>query len=196
MRTRGLFSSLAMQSNLTLASLSIVFIKRFPRIFTLVTLTFLLDKNLFGQQITDRNTGHSYIEDEKLSEQIVFLTYDDQFNQALQLVDKMIKDKPNSIQWKYFRAMIYWRELMVLGWGPRSPQKNPVDRIGDELLSLKNIVDSVSSGSSENVNALFYKGAIYGYLGMYYAGIKDEPLKAIGVGKDGIDFHKKVIQLV
>ena len=137
---------------------------------------------------------NAYVENEKLTEQVIFLTYDDQFNEALQLVDKMIKNEPDSIQWRYFRVMIYWRELVIRGWGPNLNQ-DLADKIGDELLSLKRTADSISNSTSTSVKDLFFAGAIYGYVGMYYAGIKDEPLKAIGVGKDGIDCHKRVLQL-
>ena len=137
---------------------------------------------------------NAYVENEKLTEQVIFLTYDDQFNEALQLVDKMIKNEPDSIQWRYFRVMIYWRELVIRGWGPNLNQ-DLADKIGDELLSLKRTADSISNSTSTSVKDLFFAGAIYGYVSMYYAGIKDEPLKAIGVGKDGIDCHKRVLQL-
>ncbi len=204
MRAKDPFSSSGTESQLRMDSVyradqrrqsSVPVTKIFLPTFVLVLLTFFMGKDLFGQQNANRRVDHAYVENEKLTEQVIFLTYDDQFKKALELVDKMTKDEPNSIQWRYFRVMILWRELAVLGWGPRSRQKNLVDRIGDELFSLKKIVDSVSSGSSESVKTLFYKGAIYGYLGMYYSGIKDENLKAIGVGKDGIDCHKRVLQL-
>ena len=160
----------------------------------LVLLTFFTGRALFGQQNANRRVDYAYVENEKLTEQVIFLTYDDQFNEALQLVDKMIKNEPDSIQWRYFRVMIYWRELVIRGWGPNLNQ-DLADKIGDELLSLKRTADSISNSTSTSVKDLFFAGAIYGYVGMYYAGIKDEPLKAIGVGKDGIDCHKRVLQL-
>ena len=83
--------------------------------------------------------------------------------------------------------------MMVYG-SIGSRDSNLIKRIESELFALKETVDNAPDSLRQEPYYQFYVGAIYGYVGMYYSGIKGENLKAIGVGKDGINYHKKVLQ--
>ena len=102
---------------------------------------------------------------------------------------------PVSIQWKFLHAMILWRKMRILGWATGSIDGRLVNRVGDELFALKRMVDDGPDSLRSTPRHLFYAGAIYGYLGMYYDGILGQHLKAIGVGKDALDYHKRVLGL-
>lgn len=169
--------------------------KRLFHISIFWILTSIFSGGLFGQSRVQNARASVYIDDEELVKKVLFLTYDGKYSDALESVDVMIKKKPQSLQWNFFRVMILWRQIWVRSVATGYLDSNLVDEIDTTLGALKKSIDETPKSSQGNRYYLFYAGAIYGYLGIYYVGLKNENLKAINVGKDGLDYHKKLLQL-
>lgn len=169
--------------------------KRFYFIIVMWLATFFSSGELAGRQVASVAVPNVYVDSIETAKRVLFLTYSEQYNEALALVERMADENPSSIQWKYFHAIILWRKLRVQSWATGYHDEVLVNRIGNELLTLKKLIDEVPDSLRAKPYYLFYAGAIYGYLGMYYAGIREENLKAIKVGGDGLNYYKKILQI-
>lgn len=135
------------------------------------------------------------------ADHIIRLTYNRQFDEAIELVEKKKLDNPTSLQWKYFHAMILFRMSNYLSYQKSigyTKDQNQIFRLNknafDEFTEITQIGDKVIEKNPKDTVTLFYSGAAYGYLGLYFASI-GENMKAASEGKKGLDYHEKLIEL-
>lgn len=151
---------------------------------------------LFTTLFAQSNTPIKFVNDQ---EKVVYLTYNSQFDKAVELVNSYLKKDPNSLEWNYFNAMIKLRKLSFYAaynegftfteaekekfYNENIEELERVGKIGEELIK-KNPADTL---------AIFYTGAVYGFIGMYQAS-NNSYLKAVSSGKKGLNYHDELVE--
>jgi len=135
----------------------------------------------------------------KIIDKVIYLTYNCQFDNALKIVEKSQIENPISMQWKYFKGMIYYREWLFAKTFARHKDDIKqrdilLQKFFDEFGKVAVDCEEMLKNNSNDTTALFYCGASYGYMGIYYAK-KGELFKAATEGKKGIDLHEKLIKI-
>lgn len=133
-------------------------------------------------------------DDREIVHSIIQLTYNADYDSARKKLNMLKNGEINSLQIHYFKAMIIWRQDLILGSvvkhtdeTKRNFEKNLNLAIskGEKILQ-KNEKDSI---------ALFFTGAAYGSLAQYYARVNGSYFKAASLGKQGLDLHEKLLSL-
>ncbi|MBN1302675.1 MAG: tetratricopeptide repeat protein [Melioribacteraceae bacterium] len=137
---------------------------------------------------------------EKVINEIIRLTYNLQFDDAMKLTDSCGLKDTASLQWKYFKGVILLRRSKYMAYeisiGYKKDQsviQSLIDNAVSEFMEAAYIGEELVKKNPKDSLALFYTGAAYGYIGMYYAG-RRENFKAASVGKKGIEYHDSLIQ--
>ncbi|MEW5843515.1 MAG: hypothetical protein AB1775_09665 [Bacteroidota bacterium] len=141
-------------------------------------------------------------EEEKFSDKVIYLTFNSQFDEALNLADKMLAGNPSSLKWKYFHAIILFRNNLNKGYinslGISDKKDFNLEVVFkesiDELKKVAELGEDAINKNSKDTLAIFYTGAAYGYIGMYYAA-EGSFFKAMSEGKKGINLHDKLIKM-
>lgn len=131
---------------------------------------------------------------------ITFLTFNLQFDEALKILDKSTKEEPNSLQWKYYHAMVLFRKgenianyISVLNKKEAKTADSILEQSYNELVNVAHLGEKIIESNPNDTLALFFTGAAYGYIGMYHAD-KNEYFKAASEGKKGIEYYEKLIE--
>jgi len=128
--------------------------------------------------------------DKDLVDKLLQLTYNCQLKEAKIFVNQVLQKDSLSIEWNYFRAMVLLRSMSDNQGNKDEMEQfekavNKVIKIGEERLA-QNPNDSIG---------LFYTGAAYGYLAIFYIKKDGSTFKAAGTAKKGLEMHKKLISL-
>lgn len=134
-------------------------------------------------------------------QKVVFLAFNSQFDEAQKLTDSYLLENPNSLEWNYFKAMIRLKMLMtnsnLINFGLIDKDSFDKDKyIEESIKELEKVAEmgeNLLQKNPKDTLALFYTGAAYGYLGMYYAS-DNSYLSAITKGKKGVNLHDKLIE--
>lgn len=164
-----------------------------PQIFILLSL--LIPSILFSQKQLTKTF-------ENETQEVIRLTFNSEFDRALALCNEHLSVDPNSLEWKYFRAMIFFQQSIYLGnyinllesTNNESEAKLLLEKSFSELQEISQMGEDLIQKNPSDTLALFFTGAAYGYIGMYYAD-KDEIFTAASQGKKGIEYHEKLIKL-
>lgn len=133
--------------------------------------------------------------------QIIQLTYNLKFDSALTLVDIELQSYPSSLQWKFFHAMILFRESIYYSFQKSVgfiKNENEIIPLEDSSITeLKEIIEigkKIIKKNPGDTTALFYTGAAYGYIGInyvrngsYFAGASE--------GNKGLNYHDKLMKI-
>ncbi|KAF0153036.1 MAG: hypothetical protein FD143_476 [Ignavibacteria bacterium] len=159
-----------------------------------ISLFFILSGNIISQNIREylpRDTA----------DYVIKLTYNHLFDEAINLTQQLKSENPSSLQWKYFHAIILYRKSILLGYkvsigflSEKENLGNTLDLAFSEFSEIASVGDKLIINNQRDTTALFYTGAAYGYIGIYYAN-KGENFKAISEGKKGLDYFDRLIEL-
>jgi tetratricopeptide (TPR) repeat protein len=161
----------------------------------IILLSFLIPSILLSQKQVTKNF-------ENETQEVIKLTFNSQFDEAFKIADEHLSAEPQALTWKYFHAMILFRQaqyqIYLAGTYGREEYKTQAkkifDRSYDELIESARIGEKLIEKNPRDTVALFFTGAIYGYIGMYLT-IDGDMFKAASEGKKGMDYHEKLIKM-
>lgn len=161
----------------------------------IILLSLLISSILFSQTQLPKNF-------ENETQELIRLTFNSQFDEALKIADDHLSKEPQALTWKYFHAMILFRQALyqiyLAGTYGRDEYKTQAkelfDRSNDELIESARIGEKLIEKNPRDTVALFFTGAIYGYMGMYLT-IDGDMFKAASIGRKGMDYHEKLIKM-
>lgn len=133
------------------------------------------------------------------ADEVINLTYNCGFNGALKIIRDNLSANNNSLQWNYFEGMVLFKKSIYVRV---TAGTNEEKKISDELYSqsinsFNRVIKAGEKILAQNPNdtlALFFTGAAYDYIGMYYTK-KDELYTAAEEGKKGLDLHARLLKL-
>ncbi|MHB8930061.1 MAG: tetratricopeptide repeat protein [Melioribacteraceae bacterium] len=139
---------------------------------------------------------------ETTAHEVIRLTFNSQFDEAFKIVDEHLAKEPQALTWKYFHAMILFRQaeyqIYIADSYGRSEYKTQAKELLNssyvELIELAKIGDKLIEKNPRDTVALFYTGAVYGYIGMYLANQGDN-FKAASMGRKGMDYHEQLMKM-
>ncbi len=145
--------------------------------------------------ITTSNQIYCQNDNKEIVYSIIQFTYNADYDSAGKRIHQIKNESQNpniSLQLNYFEAMILWRKHLILGRAVTQNEKTKKDF--EEKLNF--VIDEGKKALHKNEKdsiALFITGAAYGSLAQYYARVKGSYFKAAGLGKEGLDYHEKVL---
>jgi len=141
--------------------------------------------------ITSQVHGNMLKDDLHISvlDSVVTLTHDCQFDEALSRIEVCLNANPSSLELRLMRAVIFWHELLSYGFKEDIEASFTIEV--NKLIADGN---KIINKDANNIDALFYVGAAYGYLGQYHAA-KQKLFPAAKFGKKGINYLNRVIKL-
>lgn len=139
---------------------------------------------------------------ENQAQELIRLTFNSQFDEAFKIADEHLSKEPQSLTWKYFHAMILFRQaehqIYLAGtYGMddyKTKAKELFNRSNEELIESARIGEKLIEKNPRDTVALFFTGAIYGYIGMYLT-IDGSLFKAASEGKKGMEYHEKLMKM-
>jgi tetratricopeptide (TPR) repeat protein len=143
--------------------------------------------------------SQKYNQSEKSLDDAINMTYNCRFEDALNIVnDELLRD-PNSLQWLYFKGMIYYRKWLLkttFSRGEEDRKKSEIllNDFFDQFFKVSADCEEILKNNPNDTTALFYGGAAYGYIGIYHVK-KGEPFKAASEGKKGLNFHETLLKI-
>jgi tetratricopeptide (TPR) repeat protein len=161
----------------------------------IILLSFLIPSILFSQKQLPKTF-------ENETQELIRLTFNSQFDEAFKIADEHLSKEPQALAWKYFHAMILFRQALyqtyLAGTYGREDYKTKAkelfDRSNDELIESARIGEKLIEKNPRDTVALFFTGAVYGYMGMYLT-IDGDMFKAASIGRKGMDYHEKLINI-
>lgn len=132
-------------------------------------------------------------EDSATEEQVIALTYNCEFADALKLADRLDSSCTRSIRRDFFCAMVNWREYRFKGTAmirDTSLEKEFRRKMTDVVRAG----DAMLSDDRDNPVALFYTGAGLGYLGELDA-MSGNYFKAAGEGSKALSYHRRLLSI-
>ena len=116
------------------------------------------------------------------------LVYDTKFDEANKIFDEMIKMKPDNALGYLLKSRSY---LLRLAFGTNDDEY--IEKFEKTSFQAAKIAEEMLDKNKNDVDALFYLGGIYGYLGYYY-GSQKSYFKAIRYGRKGVNYLEKAIE--
>jgi tetratricopeptide (TPR) repeat protein len=161
----------------------------------IILLSFLISSILFSQKQSSKNF-------ESDAQELIRLTFNSQFDEAFKIADEHLSKEPQALTWKYFHAMILFRQaqyqIYLAGTYGREEYKTQAKELFDksnaELMESARIGEKLIEKDPRDTVALFFTGAVYGYMGMYLT-IDGDMFKAASIGRKGMDYHEKLIKM-
>ncbi|MFA4923595.1 MAG: hypothetical protein WC557_05330 [Ignavibacteriaceae bacterium] len=123
---------------------------------------------------------------------IIQLTYNADYDSAGKRINELKNGAENTLQLNYFKAMIIWRQHLVLGSAVPQKEKTKSD-FEEKLNFVISEGESILQKNEKDSTALFFTGAAYGYLAQYYSRVNENYFKAASFGKVGLDLHEKLL---
>jgi len=130
----------------------------------------------------------------KEEERVLFFIYNCQFMEAKEEINNLKKKNSSSLIWEFYQTLIEWRQVVVQLKVNFSLNPELSKKVEISLLKLQEKYEIEINKNPQDIGTLFYAGAVNGYLGIYYAGIKDKPMDALSVGKKGLDYHENILK--
>lgn len=139
---------------------------------------------------------------ENQAQELIRLTFNSQFDEAFKIADEHLSKEPQSLTWKYFHAMILFRQAEYQAYLAGSygreeykiQAKKLFNRLYDELIESARIGEKLIEKNPRDTVALFFTGAVYGYIALHLL-IDDDMFKGASEGKKGMDYHEKLIKM-
>lgn len=136
------------------------------------------------------------------AQELIRLTFNSQFDEAFQIAAEHLAKEPQALTWKYFHAMILFRQAeyqiyLSDSYGRseyKTQAKDLLNNSYNELIELAKMGDKLIEKNPRDTAALFYTGAVYGYIGMYLANEGDN-FKAASKGRKGMDYHEQLMKM-
>jgi len=161
----------------------------------IILLSLLIPSILYSQKQSTKNF-------ENETQEVIRLTFNSQFDEAFKIADEHLSTEPQALTWKYFHAMILFRQAeyqtyLAGSYGReeyKTQAKKLFNRSYDELIESARIGEKLIEKNPRDTVSLFFTGAIYGYIGMYLT-IDGEMFKAASEGKKGMNYHEKLIEM-
>lgn len=160
-----------------------------------LVISFLISLSICSAQISKNLVFNQDVDN------VVKLTYELRFNEALDLVQKYLSEDSTNFFWKYLHGMVTFRNSLYQELQGKMGEKNSeglfqklFDTALDDFKIVANNGDRIIAKNPDDTLALFYTGAAYGYIGFCY-GLQGETFKAAREGKKGLDYHDRLIEL-
>ncbi len=131
--------------------------------------------------------------DSSLTNTIMNLTYNCQFEEALRFVDDAVNKDTSSITWEFLRGFVLWQKIVFLDSAEVRDQSVEAEFISS-INHVINVTESRLSQDPSDTNALFYAGFALGYLAKFDANRGDK-WKAAGEGNKGLSYHKRLLSI-
>ncbi len=163
-------------------------------LISFIILLVVIPSTIFSQKQSPKNF-------ETDAQELIRLTFNSQFDEAFKIVDEHLAKEPQALTWKYFHAMILFRQAQhqtylasYYGEEKKTQAKKLFNRLYDELIESVRIGEKLIEKNPRDTVALFYTGAVYGYIGMYLANQGDN-FKAASMGRKGMDYHEQLMKM-
>jgi len=145
---------------------------------------------LVGKVLSQPDTSN------EIAHQIIYKTYNCQFEKAINQVDSLLQLSPSSIEYNYFRGMIFYRHWLYKEQFKRNAEDKEksnelLNSFFETFQATSQICDSILKLNPDDERALFYGGAAYGFIGIYYARA-EELYTAASEGKKGLEYHERL----
>lgn len=155
-------------------------------------LLLIIPSIIFSQKQSSKNF-------ESDAQELIRLTFNSQFDEAFKIAEEHLAKEPESLSWKYFHAMVLFRQALyqkyLVGTDGKvdynAKAKELFDRSNTELIESAKIGEKLIEKNPLDTVALFFTGAVYGYMALYLT-IDGDMFKAASIGKKGIDYHEKL----
>lgn len=169
-------------------------VKMLSHLISFIILLVVIPSTIFSQKQSPKNF-------ETDAQELIRLTFNSQFDEAFKIVDEHLAKEPQALTWKYFHAMILFRQAQhqtylasYYGEEKKTQAKKLFNRLYDELIESVRIGEKLIEKNPRDTVALFYTGAVYGYIGMYLANQGDN-FKAASMGRKGMDYHEQLMKM-
>lgn len=136
-------------------------------LISFIILLVVIPSTIFSQKQSPKNF-------ETDAQELIRLTFNSQFDEAFKIVDEHLAKEPQALTWKYFHAMILFRQAQhqtylasYYGEEKKTQAKKLFNRLYDELIESVRIGEKLIEKNPRDTVALFFTGAVYGYMGMY-----------------------------